>query len=273
MMKSEWKEELEAAIGAASRAGEQIREWIGRPLTQAAKSSRHDLVTEVDKACQDIIATHLVGLFPESTLLGEETVAPGSEAAAEATLAADTRFLWVVDPIDGTQNFIRGVPFCAVSIGLVVAGEPVAGVIYDPLRDEMFYGAKDLAMQVDGVAAGVSNETSVEDAILASGFPNGTYRKQNVRQVERFAHSARSVRALGSAALHLAYVACGRIDGFFENDLNAWDLCAGVVLVQAGGGRVTGTAGEPYNLALRHVVASNGLIHDEILSDLRSLDD
>jgi myo-inositol-1(or 4)-monophosphatase len=257
------------AESAARAAGEEIKKYIGKPLTTMEKSSPHDLVTEVDKRCQAIIESALLSAYPDSQVLGEEAVDPGSAAAIKAVEAAEQRFLWVVDPIDGTLNFIRGIPFCSVSIGLVYEGHAVLGVIYDPMRDEMFSGVTGGIATVNGLPVQVSDVPDVFSAVLASGFPTGDFRGKNAEQIRRFGHHARNVRAMGSAALHMAYVAAGRLDGFWENDLNAWDLLAGAVLVQVAGGVVTDADDRPYSLATRHVVATNGRIHARLISDLR----
>ncbi len=258
----------QAAVEAARLAGELVRRYIGRPEQTMTKSSPHDFVTEVDKACQDVIADFLSQLYPESAFLGEEAVAPGSDAAALAARQADQRFLWVVDPIDGTLNFIRGLPACTVSIGLVVLGQPTVGVVYDPLRDEMFTGITGQGATLNGAPMRVSDVDDLSSALLASGLPTGAYRDKNAEQIRRFGRQVRNVRAFGSAALHLAYVAAGRLDGFWENDLNAWDLLGGAVLVKAAGGEITDAKGAPYSLETRHAAATNGRIHRMLLRDL-----
>ncbi|MCY0893507.1 MAG: inositol monophosphatase family protein [Acidibacillus sp.] len=256
------------AEDAARVAGEQIRRWIGKPAQTSQKSSPHDLVTEVDKACQEAIYEVLQQAYPTSAMLGEESVAPGATAAALAVEQATKELLWVVDPIDGTLNFIRGLPACTVSIGLVVDSIGMVGVIYDPMRDEMFSGIRGQGASCNGRPIQVSKEAELASCILASGFPTGAYRGRNAEQIKRFGYHVRNVRAFGSAALHLAYVAAGRLDGFWENDLNAWDLLAGAVLVEAAGGRVSDVTGSVYSLATRHVAATNGMIHDQLLRDL-----
>ncbi len=258
-----------AAEKAARAAGEEIRRHIGNPEQTLEKSSPHDLVTEVDKRCQGIIESILLEAYPKSQLLGEEAVGAGRDAAIQAVKEADSSFLWVVDPIDGTLNFIRGIPFCTVSIGLVYEGKAVLGVIYDPMRDEMFSGIEGQSVTLNGKPVWVSDVDDVFAAVLSSGFPTGDYRGKNAEQIRRFGSHARNVRAMGSAALHLAYVAAGRLDAFWENDLNAWDLLAGAVLVQTAGGRVSDEDGSAYSLSTRHVVATNGKIHEQILADLR----
>ncbi len=258
----------QVAQQSARVAGEQIRKFIGRPLQTLQKSSPHDLVTEVDKACQEAIYEILQNAYPTSGLLGEESVAPGAVAASLAVEQANQDLLWVVDPIDGTLNFIRGLPACTVSIGLVVEAIGVVGVIYDPMRDEMFSAIRGQGAFCNGRLMHVSTEQDLASSVLASGFPTGAYRGRSAEQIKRFGYHVRNVRAFGSAALHLAYVAAGRLDGFFENDLNAWDLLAGAVMVEAAGGRVSDVVGDPYCLATRHIAATNGKLHDQLLRDL-----
>ncbi len=254
---------------AAREAGSLIRTWIGRPKSTTAKSSPHDLVTEVDKACQEVITRILQDAFPTSVILGEEGVAAGAQAAMEAVEHVERQFLWVVDPIDGTLNFIRGIPACTVSIGLVLEGKDVLGVIYDPIRDEMFSGYEGANAFLNGEIIHVSETEQLSHAVLASGFPTGHYRGKNAEQIRRFGEHVRNVRAMGSAALHLAYVAAGRLDGFWENDLNAWDLSAGATLIRLAGGRVTDLEGADYALETRHIAATNGKIHAQLLTDLQ----
>ncbi|PWI58975.1 inositol monophosphatase family protein [Sulfoacidibacillus thermotolerans] len=256
------------AQAAARVAGEQIRTFIGRPAQTHQKSSPHDLVTEVDKACQTAIYEILQKEYPTSVLLGEESVPPGAAAATLAVQQVERDLLWVVDPIDGTLNFIRGLPACTVSIGLMVESVGRVGVIYDPMRDEMFSAIRGQGAYCNGRPMRVSTEADLSSSVLASGFPTGAYRGRNAEQIRRFGYHVRNVRAFGSAALHLAYVAAGRLDGFWENDLNAWDLLAGAVMVEAAGGRVTDADGAPYSLDTRHVAATNGHIHDQLLRDL-----
>jgi len=257
-----WDSALQAAEAAARAAGSEIRAMIGRPRVTTTKSSPHDLVTEVDKRCQEIIATHLLRDFPQSSFLGEEQVAAGADAAAQAIHAADTTCLWVVDPIDGTLNFIRGIPACTVSIGLVIEDIATVGVIYDPLRDEMFTGAVGVGAWLNGNEMRVSGEAQLSHAVLGSGFGAIADRRPQA------GYPVRSVRAFGSAAMHLAYVAAGRLDGYWEYDLNAWDVCAGAVLVTSASGRVGDVDGSPFTLCTRNIVATNGWLHEVLLQDL-----
>lgn len=263
------------AEAAAREAGHLIRERIGQAREIGEKTSNVDLVTEVDKQSEAVIRTELLAAFPEHKILGEEGVAPGSEASAEAlNKALSAEYLWIVDPIDGTTNFVHGFPGCSVSIALAYREEVIVGVIYDPLRDEMFTASKEQGAFVNGERIRVSQEDILEVSLLATGFPGdkGWAREVNLRGMTALTPMCRNIRAVGSAALHLAYVACGRLSGFWEIDLNAWDLAAGSLLVQEAGGKVTDTEGDDYALHVRHIAASNGNIHNEFIRVLQQAD-
>ncbi|WP_018130922.1 inositol monophosphatase family protein [Effusibacillus pohliae] len=263
------------AEAAAREAGNLIRERIGQAREVGEKTSKVDLVTEVDKQSESVIRTELLAAFPEHKILGEEGVAPGSQASAEAlSKALSAEYLWIVDPIDGTTNFVHGYPGCTVSIALAHRGEVIVGVIYDPLRDEMFTARRNAGAYRNGQRISVSKEYDLQVSLLATGFPGdrGWARDVNMRGIAALSPLCRNIRAAGSAALHLAYVACGRLSGFWEIDLNAWDLAAGSLLVQEAGGEVTDTEGDPYTLEVRHIVATNGHIHDDLIRVLKQAD-
>ncbi|GIM45000.1 inositol monophosphatase [Collibacillus ludicampi] len=263
---------VQCAEEAARKAGALIKEKIGQASEIREKTSASDLVTEVDKASQEIIEKHVLSVFPQHTILGEEDVAPGAYASVEALeKARKAEYLWIIDPIDGTTNFIHAFPFCCVSIALAHRGEVIAGVVYDPVRDELFRAVRGEGATCNGKPLRVSAEDRLENALLAGGFagePEGA-RKTNLRGLMALVPHVRSIRTAGSAALHLAYVAAGRLSGFWEIDLNAWDLAAGCLLVQEAGGQVTDTAGNAYTLAVRHVLATNGRIHQDVLHILK----
>lgn len=265
----------DVAESAAREAGRLIRERIGRATSIGEKTSNMDLVTEVDKESEAIIRTELLAAFPEHKILGEEGVAPGSQASTEAlSKAVSAEYLWIVDPIDGTTNFVHGYPGCTVSIALAHRGEVIVGVIYDPLRDEMFSARRNEGAYLNGERIAVSKEDSLNVSLLATGFPvdREWARNVNVRGLNALILHCRNIRAAGSAALHMAYVACGRLTGFWEIDLNAWDLAAGSLLVQEAGGRVTNTEGDDYTLEVRHVLATNGRIQKDVIRVLRQAD-
>lgn len=253
-----------AAIAAAKEAGVLIRGSLGSFAELDTKLSAHDLVTDVDRASERLISQALLSRFPDHTLIGEEGVGGAAREDAEYT--------WIVDPIDGTTNFVHGVPCVAVSIALARRGEPVVGVVYDVMRDEVFHGRRGEGAFVNGRRIAVSTETDLGASMLATGFSTiAHWRRLDVAALAAFAPQARSLRSLGSAALHLAYVAAGRIQGFWEHHLNAWDVAAGALLVREAGGRMTNVDGTEYQLADRDIVATNGPIHDKVLRVLHEV--
>lgn len=259
------------AINTAAKAGEWIKSKLGDISTVQTKHSSHDLVTEVDKGSEMMIRNLLHTYFPDHAILGEEGVKPGPEASASALeQVKDAEYLWIVDPVDGTTNFVHGFPFYSVSIALAYKGEVIVGVIYDPSRDELFVAEKGKGAYVRGKRMKVSNESTLTESLIATGFPaDRDYAlPHNLNGVRALAPKVRNIRVAGSAALHLAYVAAGRLSGFWEVGLNAWDIAAGALLVQESGGRVTDTNGSPFSLSVRNILASNGKIHDELQSEL-----
>ncbi|MNI54816.1 Inositol-1-monophosphatase [compost metagenome] len=215
-----------------------------------------------------LILTH----YPDHAILGEESVQPGADALTAALEEGRKHeYLWIVDPIDGTTNFVHGFPFYCVSIALVVKGELTVGVIYDPIRDEMFVAEKGKGAYMHGIPTSVSAEADPGSSLVAMGFPpDRTFAQPaNMAGLQQILPQIRGIRAGGSAALHLAYVAAGRVDGYWEVGLSPWDCAAGVLLVLESGGKVTDTLGNPYDIGTRHVVASNGRIHDFLLASLR----
>ncbi|MDF2716159.1 MAG: myo-inositol-monophosphatase [Paenibacillus sp.] len=259
------------AINTAAKAGEWIKLKLGAHASLTLKSTPQDLVTEVDKGSETMIRNLIKTHFPHHAILGEEGVAPGAEASAQALKELqDEEYLWIVDPIDGTTNFVHGFPFFSVSIALAHRGEVIVGVVYDPNRDELFVAEKGKGVYVKGKRMNVSAEAKLSDALIATGFPadSKSALPANMKGLEAVVPKARNVRVAGSAALHMAYVAAGRLSGFWEIGLNSWDIAAGALLVQEAGGQVTDTAGQPYTLAVRHVLATNGAIHEELRQTL-----
>ncbi|MCM3784905.1 inositol monophosphatase [Neobacillus mesonae] len=260
------------AINAAAKAGEWIKSRAGSAVKMTTKYSAQDLVTEVDKGAEQMIRRLILTHFPDHAILGEEGVEPGPEASAKALEAArEEEYLWIVDPVDGTTNFVHGFPFFSVSIALAHHGEVIVGVIYDPMRDELFVAEKGKGAYVHGNRMKVSAEESLSDSLVAIGFPPDPEfaLPANMAVAKALAPKVRNLRAGGSAALHLAYVAAGRLSAYTEIGLNPWDIAAGALLVQESGGTVTDTEGSPYNLSVRYVTASNGGIHDELIRTLK----
>jgi myo-inositol-1(or 4)-monophosphatase len=266
---------LITALEAAVEAGRYFKSRIHTELQVKTKSSPSDLVTDVDPACEKMIRQRIAQSFPTHAVLGEETTEPGAVASTRAASeVARVASLWVVDPLDGTTNFVHGLPLSVVSIAYVESGVGQLGVIYDPYRDEIFYGlrghgayltsstaamdwAKAPAAELPGTSMQVSSVQELRRCIVATGIPtrSPTYQQTTQATVELL-HKIKSIRALGAAALHLAYVASGRIDAFWEYDLNAWDLSAGALLVTEAGGCVSELGGGAYNLQVRNILAS-----------------
>lgn len=260
------------AVNSASKAGEWIKSRIGRFAEPDLKYSMHDLVTEVDKGSERLIRNLIATHFPQHSFLGEEGVEPGPEASAKALEAVeDAEYLWIVDPIDGTTNFVHGFPFFSVSIALAHKGQVIVGVVYDPSKDELFVAERGKGAYVHGKPMNVSKEQSLRQSLVATGFPadHQMALPLNLRQIQAVAPQVRNIRTAGSAALHMAYVAAGRLSGFWEIGLNSWDLAAGSLLVEEAGGKVTDLNGEPYHLGVRNVAASNGAVHGELLKALQ----
>ena len=248
---------LSTAIRAAQAAAKLQQFYVGGDLEITTKSGETDLVTKVDKLCEAKIRDVLLGAYPDHVVLGEEEGQPGGES----------RYRWIVDPVDGTTNYAQGFPFYCVSIGLELDGVMEVGVVLDGVRGELFTAVKGGGAFLNGVPVEVTQKTELVDALVATGF---AYHKDTIREnIEVFARvheRVRSVRRPGAAALDLAYVACGRLDGFWELVLKPWDAAAGILLIQEAGGTLTGAAGEPYNLGDRVLVASNGHLHMKLVT-------
>lgn len=259
------------AVNTAAKAGAWIKSKLGEFSGYDLKTSPRDLVTEVDKGAEAMIRKLISTHFADHAILGEEGVEPGAEASIRALQeASGAEYLWIVDPIDGTTNFIHGFPFYSVSIALAHKGEIIVGVVYDPSRDELFVAEKGKGAYVGGKPIRVSGEKTLAESLVATGFPfdQSVNLPANMRALEAVVPKVRNIRAGGSAALHLAYVAAGRLSAYWEVGLNAWDMAAGILLIEESGGKVTDTKGRPYHLAVRNVLATNGHIHDELAAEL-----
>ena len=252
--------ELEAAIAAAQAAGRLLRERSGTAY-QVRHKGPADLVTEIDHQAQDLIASSLKRAFPKYGLVGEE----GSE------LHNSDSPRWIVDPLDGTINYVRGYPFYAVSIALERGGELAVGVVYNPVLDELFVAEKGEGATLNGSPIHVSATTRLEESVLASGFPYDVWSNDeddNSREWRRFLKRTLSMRCDASAAIDLCHVAAGRLDGHWEFELGPWDMAAGALMVEEAGGVVTQVMGEPFSPHGRGILASNGHLHAEMLAVL-----
>jgi myo-inositol-1(or 4)-monophosphatase len=255
---------LQTAMAISGEAGALLREGYGAVRERATKSSAIDLVTEYDHQAEALIAGRLRAAFPGHLVLGEE----GTRDEAAAAGSGDTP-TWIVDPIDGTNNFSHAFPVFAVSLALWQGNEPLVGVLADPLRGETFHAVRGQgAWLVSGTKAPRRLQTSAAatlvESLLATGFPydRHTSAQDNLAEFGAFLKRAQGLRRCGAAALDLAYVAAGRLDGYWEYKLSSWDVAAGVLLVQEAGGTVTTMDGRPFQLAPSvDLIASNGRIH------------
>jgi len=218
-----------------------------------------DLVTIADRNSEELIVERLRKRWPEHGIVGEEGTRSDPGAA----------YRWLVDPLDGTTNFAHGYPVFCVSIALVRKDDQLeAGVLYDPTREEMFAAERGQGTKLNGKSIHVSQTETVAESLLGTGFPSHKRHKNpNIHFYQHLTLRSHGVRRAGSAALDLASVASGRYDGFWEFNLNPWDTAAGVLLVQEAGGKVTRFDGSPFRLDSREVLATNGQIHDETLSN------
>ncbi|MBI3323888.1 MAG: inositol monophosphatase [Candidatus Omnitrophica bacterium] len=252
---------LTVAIQAAHHAGKLLSAKAGRPRQVLTKRSAIDLVTEVDRASEALIHRAIARRFPDHGFVGEERTRtnPGSP------------YQWIVDPIDGTTNFVHGVPVFAVSIGLLLRGRPVVGVIYDPMRKETFHAVVGKGAWLNRRRIRVSSTSRLADSLLSTGF-SARFREDPepyLRWFTAFQLRCHAVRRIGCTSLSLAYVSCGREDGFFERDLWPWDIAAGVLLVTEAGGRLSDLDGSPLHIDDGRAVASNGRIHGAMIRLLR----
>ncbi|PSQ85921.1 MAG: inositol monophosphatase [Bacteroidetes bacterium QS_3_64_15] len=267
---SPYDDALETAVRAARRAAVVIRDQAGPPKEVRTKM-RNDFVTETDEEAQAAAVETLRAAFPEDAILAEE----GDEPASVPTVVDGRR--WIVDPLDGTTNFMQRVPPYAVSIALQDGNAIVAGVVLNVPHDELFTAVAGHGLQRDGQPTGVTQTDAFGDAFLATGFPYRRFEHTEIYLdvLADILRDARSVRRHGAAAVDLAWLACGRFDGFFETGLSPWDVAAGTLLVREGGGRVTNYHNERGLTPLfdQQVCASNGRVHEPLLDHLASMKD
>lgn len=244
---------LDAAIEIAQEAGQILLSHRGAAFELKGD---FDLVTTADKASETLIVKRLREQFPEHGIVAEE--------GGRVSLGAD--FRWYVDPLDGTTNFAHGYPMWNVTLALAQRGEVIAGVVYDPLNRELFAAERGAGARLNGAPIHVSKSRLLSDALLSTGFPSRK-RSQNVNIhfYYQLAMDTHGVRRGGSAAIDLAYTACGRLDAFWEFGLNPWDMAAGTLLVEEAGGKATGMRGERLDLHGPYLLADNGLLHEETL--------
>lgn len=241
---------LNVAILAAKEAGEFI-ENQSRNLDKVTieKKGRHDYVSQIDKQAEDIIIQAIRKFYPQHNILAEESGAQNR----------NSDFEWIIDPLDGTTNFLHGFPHFAVSIAVTEKGKLMHGVVYDPMRDELFSSSRGDGARLNNYRIRVSKEKELEDSILATGFPyhEFDYVDPYMETLKSFMLKTAGIRRPGSAALDLAYVAAGRVDGYWEMNLKPWDIAAGALIVQEAGGFVTDLQGGNNYLKSGNIIAAN----------------
>jgi len=253
---TKWTGFLEAGKTAALEAGRMLREGLGEGREISYKGAV-DLVTNFDNRAQELIFNRLSASFPGHGFLAEE----GLDRREQG------EFRWVFDPLDGTTNFAHRFPVFTVSIALEYKGQVVLGIVYDPMRDEMFEALEGEGAWLNGRRVRVSSVDDLNRSLLATGFPYDL-RESPVNNIAHFSHflvRAQAVRRCGSAAMDLCYVACGRFDGFWELKLKPWDHAAGALIVREAGGRVSDFEGEEFDITSPESLASNGLIHQAMI--------
>jgi myo-inositol-1(or 4)-monophosphatase len=250
----------ECAIEIAREAGIFLKDKLHSGHTINYKGDIN-LVTEVDKISEEMITSKIKALFPDHDILAEEFT----------DINSGSDFRWIIDPLDGTTNYIHGFPFFCVSLALERLNTMVVGIVYDPILDEMFVAEKGKGAFLNERKIHVSNTHSIVKSLLATGFPYDIQKDNdnNLNYFNKMILKAQAIRRAGSAALDLAYVAAGRFDGFWELKLNPWDIAAGWLLVKEAGGLVTDIGGKDYYLESSSILASNGIIHKEIIDVLK----
>jgi myo-inositol-1(or 4)-monophosphatase len=230
--------------------------------TSVKEGGINDLVTEADHAADKAIISTIKATFPDHFILSEET----------GNMRSDSEYKWIIDPIDGTINFAHGIPICCVSIGLEKAGKMIAGMVYCPFMNEVYFAEKGKGAFLNDKPVSVSNESNLVHSCLVTGFPYKYLNEANgpLQVFERFIRKGVPVRRLGSAAIDLCWVASGRFEGFFEHKLNAWDSAAGFLMVEEAGGTITDFEGNYYSPYQPHIVATNGKIHADLLKVVKN---
>lgn len=248
----------------ARQAGALLMEYYARGVkTEYKGTGTVDVVTEADRASEKLIVESLRAAFPKHGIVGEE--GSRSQSAGE--------YVWYVDPLDGTTNFAHGFPVFCISLGLARDNEVIAGVVFDPTRNELFAAERGAGATLNGKKIRVSAAGALGESLLGTGFPSKKrHQNPNIYFYHQLTMKTHGIRRAGSAALDLACVASGRYDGYWEFNLNAWDTSAGVLLVQEAGGKLTHVDGSKFDVAeSRDVLATNGLIHEELQSEMQAV--
>lgn len=252
---------LDIATEAALAAGSVLQSYFGNLETIEEKGRPGDLLTAADKAAEAVILEILNRHFPNHAILAEESGQLGEK---------ENKYLWAIDPLDGTTNFAHQYPFFSSSIGLLIDGIPQVGAIYDPFHNELFRAAKGLGATRNRRLIKVSQTSELSKSLLVTGFAYDRRQTKDNNYAEfcHLTHLTQGVRRSGSASLDLAHVACGRLDGYWERGLSPWDITAGIVLVEEAGGQVTAYNGSPLQINSGRILATNGVIHNSLSTEL-----
>ena len=244
-------------INATEAGAKELKRFFNGKFKISNKEGINNLVTEADHAADKAILQIIQKDFPLHGIVSEESVEK----------VTDSDYKWIIDPIDGTVNFANGIPICCVSIGLEYNSQMIMGAVYNPIMDEFFFAEKGKGATLNNKKILVSNKSEVLKSCLVTGFPYTYLDEPNgpIQVFERLIRKGVPVRRLGSAATDLCWVAAGRFDGFYEHQLNAWDSAAGFLIVEEAGGKVTDLNGETYSPYQPGIVATNGVIHDELV--------
>jgi len=255
--------ERRVAIDAAQAAGQLLNRELSGSRRIAYKGSPTNLVTEMDARVEELIVGRLAAAFPDDAVLAEERGASAGRSGRR----------WIIDPLDGTTNYAHGFPAFGVSIALQSAARVELGVIYDPNLDELFVAERGRGTTVNDQALAVSTTATLDESLLATGFPYNIREggDNNLKEYAAFSVRARAVRRMGSAVLYLAWLATGRLDGYWELRLGPWDVAAGSLMVEEAGGRITNLSGGALDLDAPALVATNGRIHSAVLEVLREV--
>src|SRR5699024_6814735 len=261
---------VEIAKQIATEAGLMAKNRMNDEWSIEHKNSNTDIVTEIDRDAETLIKQRITENYPDHQFLGEEE-AFLNQSNHEQTLEGieNIPYLWIVDPIDGTNNFVQGIQGLNVSIALACYGELIVGVVYDPIIDEIFWAEKNKGVYVNQEKLSVSKRDMLRKCVVGARVSaNNEQRKIEINSIESVASQCLSLRILGSAAINLAYVAAGRLDAFWHYNLNVWDIAAGALIIKEAGGEITESKGDDYRLNSKAILGSNGHIHDTLLNNL-----
>jgi len=261
---------LEAAVRYANEAGQIIVERMSRSFQIEEKKNQYDLVTEIDVLSEMVLRDRIAQDYPDHWILSEESDG-GREDSHQMLRQPQEGYGWIIDPIDGTTNFIHGGSHFAISIGILKDGIPVCGIVYSPVTGDLYTGRKGSGAYWNGRRIQVGPQCNIGEALLATGFQATDWKPDSlvVKQIGSMTGIARGIRIFGAASLDLCLLASGRLTGFWHDGLYPWDVAAGVVIVQEAGGIVTNVEGKPFHISDDTLVASNLLIHDTLLSILK----